>query len=71
MVVWTPDLDSAYRIFSVLNDRGMDLSHADILKAEIIGRIPEALQGEYARKWEEAEEQLGREAFKDSSPTSA
>ncbi|TYO93234.1 DUF262 domain-containing protein [Desulfallas thermosapovorans] len=65
VVVWTPDIDSAYRIFSVLNDRGMDLSHADILKAEIIGQIPEGQQAEYARKWEEAEEQLGREAFKD------
>lgn len=65
VVVWTPDLDSAYRIFSVLNDRGMDLSHADILKAEIVGQILEAQQGVYARKWEEAEEQLGREAFKD------
>jgi uncharacterized protein with ParB-like and HNH nuclease domain len=66
VLVWTPDLDSAYRIFSILNDRGLDLSHADILKAEIIGKIiPESLQGEYARKWEEAEERLGREAFKD------
>lgn len=39
VVVSTPDLDSAYRIFSILNDRGLDLSHSDILKSEIIGRI--------------------------------
>jgi len=65
VVVWTPDMDSAYRIFSVLNDRGMDLSHADILKAEIIGQIPEVEQAGYAQKWEEAEEHLGREEFKD------
>ncbi len=41
VVVSTPDEESAFRIFSVLNDRGMQLSNADILKAEIIGEIPE------------------------------
>lgn len=66
VVVSTPDTDSAYRIFSVLNDRGLDLSHADILKADIIGRIDgEALQKTYATKWEQVEEEIGREAFKD------
>lgn len=66
VVVSTPDTDSAYRIFSVLNNRGLDLSHADILKAEIIGKIDgEALQKAYAKKWEEVEEEVGRDAFKD------
>lgn len=66
VVVSTPDTDSAYRIFSVLNDRGLDLSHADILKADIIGKIDgEALQKAYATKWEEVEEEIGRDAFKD------
>ena len=65
VVVSTPDLDSAYRIFSVLNDRGLDLSYADILKAEIIGRIPQQAQQEYTTKWEDAEESLGRDAFQD------
>jgi uncharacterized protein with ParB-like and HNH nuclease domain len=41
VVVATPDLDSAYRIFSVLNSRGLDLSPTDILKAEVIGKIEE------------------------------
>ena len=31
VVVATPDLDSAYRIFSVLNSRGLDLAPTDIL----------------------------------------
>ncbi len=66
VVVSTPDTDSAYRIFSVLNDRGLDLSHADILKADIVGKIEnEELQKAYATKWEEAEEAIGRDAFKD------
>jgi hypothetical protein len=65
VVVSTPDLESAYRIFSVMNDRGLDLSHADILKAEVIGQIAEANQDDYGKKWETAEEYLGREAFND------
>ena len=59
-------MESAYRIFSVMNDRGLDLSHADILKAEVIGKIPsETAQDSYAKKWETAEENLGRTAFDD------
>src|SRR5262249_4682230 len=66
VVVSTPDTDSAYRIFSVLNDRGLDLSHADILKAEVVGTIvDEELQKAYAAKWEEAEDAIGRDAFKE------
>ncbi|WP_414517959.1 DUF262 domain-containing protein [Nostoc sp. PCC 9305] len=64
VVVSTPDIDSAYRIFSVINNRGMDLSHADILKAEIIGKIPLEQQDKYTTKWEELEEKLGRDIFK-------
>ncbi len=66
VVVSTPDTDSAYRIFSVLNNRGLDLSHADILKAEIIGKIDgEEQQKRYARRWEECEDDIGAEPFKD------
>ncbi|MFH1744057.1 MAG: DUF262 domain-containing HNH endonuclease family protein [bacterium] len=65
VVVSTPDLDSAYRIFSILNDRGLDLSHSDILKSEIIGRIPAEQQDSYNDQWEDAEEELGRDAFSD------
>lgn len=65
VVVSTQDFDSAYRIFTVLNERGLDLSHADILKSEIIGEIPEAAQDKYTQKWESEEEDLGREDFKE------
>ena len=63
VVVSTPDFDSAYRIFSVMNDRGMDLSLTDILKADIIGQVPAAQQAEYTVRWEDIEEDLGREGF--------
>lgn len=65
VVVSSPDLDSAYRIFSILNNRGLDLSHTDILKAEIIGNLPEAESEEYSEKWEDAENDLGVEDFKE------
>ncbi len=63
VAVSTPDLNSAYRIFSVLNERGLDLSHADILKSETIGSVPDDQQEVYADKWERTEEGLGREGF--------
>ena len=63
VVVSTPDLDSAYRIFSVLNARGLDLRLTDLLKSEIIGALPTDHQQKYTDIWEQEEEDLGREAF--------
>ncbi|HEV2659637.1 MAG TPA: HNH endonuclease family protein, partial [Ktedonobacteraceae bacterium] len=63
VVVSTADFDTAYRIFSVLNDRGRNLTYADILKAQIIGDIPAEKEEEYANKWEEIEVLLGSENF--------
>ena len=63
VVVSTPDLNSAYRIFSVLNDRGLDLSLTDILKAEVIGKIDKTDENLYTKKWEDIEDNLGRNSF--------
>lgn len=63
VTVATTDLDSAYRIFGVLNSRGLDLSATDILKAEIIGGIEPGLRDVYTKKWEDEEEELGRDEF--------
>lgn len=63
VTVATPDLDSAYRIFGVLNSRGLDLSATDILKAEIIGEVAEQSRDAYTEKWEDIEEDIGRDAF--------
>lgn len=65
VVVSTSDDDSAHRIFSVLNSRGLDLSLTDILKADVIGAVPVAEQEDYSDRWEELEERLGRTAFQD------
>jgi hypothetical protein len=65
VVVSTPDLASAHRIFSVMNARGLDLSPADIFKSLIIGELPDSQSTAYADKWENAEEVLGRDGFAD------
>ncbi|MEG3177117.1 DUF262 domain-containing HNH endonuclease family protein [Sphingomonas sp. RB3P16] len=66
VIVEASNPESAYRIFSVMNDRGLDLTATDILKSEIIGAIPdEKLQVAYNEKWEVLEDGLGREAFGD------
>lgn len=64
VTVATPDLDSAYRIFGVLNSRGLDLSATDILKANILGDITDVAQRTTCtKKWDDIEEELGREPF--------
>lgn len=65
VTVATQDFESAYRIFTVLNERGLDLTHTDILKSEIIGQIPEPQQETYTARWEAEEEDLGRTDFAD------
>lgn len=65
VVVSTQDFESAYRIFTVLNERGLDLTHTDILKSEIIGELSESDQDDYTKKWEAEEEDLGRTDFAD------
>ncbi|MDQ8027331.1 MAG: DUF262 domain-containing HNH endonuclease family protein [Brevundimonas sp.] len=65
VVVAASDQESAFRIFSVMNSRGLDLSAADILKADIIGKLPTDQQEKYTGIWETAEEELGRERFAD------
>ena len=57
---------TAFRVFSVLNNRGLDLLPCDIIKAEIIGEIGEnnASRGQlYTEKWESIENQTGRDRF--------
>ncbi|MGW8815546.1 DUF262 domain-containing protein [Gordonia terrae] len=61
VVVSTPNLDSAYRIFSVMNARGLDLTPADIFKSRVIGKVGD--RSGYSKRWELAEETLGSDAF--------
>lgn len=65
VVVSTPSQQSAFRIFSVMNSRGMNLLTTDIVKSDVIGKINEDDREDYTDKWEEIEAQLGRENFND------
>ena len=67
VVVSASDQDSAYRVFSVINSRGLDLSPTDILKAEIIGATPNVddIRDRYTKQWEDIEEDLGRDDFRE------
>ena len=55
----TGNIEEGFKIFNTLNNRGIPLSTADILKAENIGVITEQ-EGEkaeeYAKEWEEIED---------------
>ncbi|WP_142993031.1 DUF262 domain-containing protein, partial [Klebsiella pneumoniae] len=69
VVISTPDLEAAYRIFSVLNNRGLDLAPIDIIKAQVLGLI-RTTAGDiksrvYAKEWSRIETSLGRDAFGD------
>ena len=61
--VSTDSQASAFRVFSVMNSRGLDLLPIDIIKSEIIGEIPENEQQKYTEKWEDLENEAGREGF--------
>jgi uncharacterized protein with ParB-like and HNH nuclease domain len=63
VIVSTPNFDSAFRIFTVLNDRGLDLLPSDIFKAKVIGEIPSGEQEKYTQVWEDIEISLGRNDF--------
>lgn len=65
VVVSTPSQQSAFRIFSVMNSRGMNLLTTDIIKSDVIGKINEDDRDDYTDKWEEIESQLGRDDFND------
>lgn len=64
VVVSASNGDSAHRIFEVMNDRGLDLSPTDILKSDVLSKIPSDSQAGYAHKWESHEEELGRGDFR-------
>ena len=58
----TTSRSSAFRLFNVLNTRGLPLSTIDILKSVNLEAIDEDhLRKKYAYKWRELEEDIGRE----------
>lgn len=65
VAVYTPSQPSAFRVFSIMNNRGLNLMPVDIIKSDIIGQIPEKEQQHYTDKWEDLEVQTSRSGFND------
>ena len=66
VAVSTPNQQSAFRVFSVLNSRGLDLQPTDIIKADVVGKITDSQKRyEYNERWEDMEIELGRGGFND------
>lgn len=65
IVVSTANQESAFRIFSVMNSRGMDLLPTDIIKSETIGKLPVEMQEIYTERWEDMECAAGRDGFQE------
>ena len=64
VVVSTDSFETAYRIFSTINSRGLDLQLNDVLKSEIIGNIEGKNNKEkYTQIWDKEESDLGRKDF--------
>jgi uncharacterized protein with ParB-like and HNH nuclease domain len=58
--VSTEDLEDAFRLFTILNDRGVPLRNSDILKSLNLGALDNRSDKvKYAKMWEEAEGELG------------
>jgi hypothetical protein len=62
--VATEDLDDAFRLFTILNDRGIRLSNSDVLKARNLGALSsETDEIKWARFWEEIEGEFDGDEF--------
>ncbi|MDR2653035.1 MAG: DUF262 domain-containing HNH endonuclease family protein [Prevotellaceae bacterium] len=56
------ELEDAFRLFTVMNSRGIKLRNSDILKADNLGAIKEnSKRIDYGRKWEETESYFGED----------
>ena len=61
VVIKTGELASAFRLFNVINARGMPLTNADLLKSENLSVIPKEEEPKYTKIWEDLEEDFGSE----------
>lgn len=61
VVIKTSNLASAFRLFNIINARGMSLTNADLLKSESLSAVPKEEQQECTKTWEDIEEDLGSE----------
>lgn len=61
VVITTKSFESAFRLFNVVNARGMPLTNADLLKSVNLGSVPTNQRNKYTGIWEDIEEEIGIE----------
>lgn len=63
VVITTNSFESAFRLFNVINSRGLPLTNADLLKSENLRVIPLEDRKEYTDIWENDEIDLGKDTL--------
>ncbi|GIM29185.1 hypothetical protein CPJCM30710_18510 [Clostridium polyendosporum] len=61
VVITTDSFTSAFRLFNVINARGLPLTNADLLKSENLRVIDEEIRNKYTDMWETDEQDVGKE----------
>lgn len=59
--VYSEQLEDAFRLFTILNDRGVKLRNSDILKAQNLQYVSDVERVKYGLQWEELESELGED----------
>lgn len=65
VVITTDSFASAFRLFNVINARGLPLTNADLLKSENLRVINEEIRDKYTELWENNESELGKDKLED------
>lgn len=63
IAITTDSFASAFRLFNVINARGLPLTNSDLLKSENLRAIGEEKQDKYTKTWEDMEDEIGRETL--------
>ena len=61
--VSTAKFEDAYRLFTIINNRGIPLTHSDIIKSINIGLIDDQSKEKYSKEWEEIETDFNANNF--------
>lgn len=64
VIVTTDDMAGAYRIFDVMNMRGLPLTTSDVFKAKIVSHITPSMREAYARYWDDIMGPFGDDSIK-------
>ncbi|MGL5615307.1 MAG: DUF262 domain-containing protein [Sarcina sp.] len=63
VVITTDTFDSAFRLFNVINSRGLPLTNSDLLKSENLRAIESEVRKDFSDIWETDEVDLGKDGI--------